>query len=176
MSILFKLLLWIIIKDIIFFCSENFTCMLILKKLIVMDYSCKDIYQSLLLHKYHQIFQLPRVTKKLSLESQGCLPLVPSPSAEVSRRVGLLIGCLSLSSDFPTTQLGLPAQCRWNWIITYQLWNHFLQTLGQTSQEPTEHRLGGQHLLMEKGQRHTVGERVPEVGVTVEVIWENAVP
>ena len=88
--------------------------MLILKKLIVMDYSCKDIHQSLLLHKYPQIFQLPRVTQKLSLESRGCLPLVPGPSAEVSRRVALLIRCLSLSSDFPTTQLGLPAQCWWN--------------------------------------------------------------
>lgn len=150
--------------------------MLILKKLIVMDYSWKDIYQSLLLHKYPQILQLPRVTPKLRLESRGRLPLAPGPSAEVSRRVGLLIRCPSLSSDFPTTQLGLPAQFRWNRIITYQTRNHFLQTLGQTGQESPEHRLGGQHLLMEKGQRHTVGERGPEMGVTVEVIWENTVP
>lgn len=60
--------------------------MLILKKLIVMDNSCKDIYQLLLLHKYPQIFQLPRVTPRLRLESRGRLPLVPGPSAELSRR------------------------------------------------------------------------------------------
>ena len=53
-------------KDIIFFLfKKNFTYMLILKKLIVMDYSCKGIYQSLLLPKYPQIFQPPRVTQKL---------------------------------------------------------------------------------------------------------------
>lgn len=94
--------------------------MLILKKLIVMDYSCKDIHQSLLLHKYPQILQLPRVTPKLRLESQGRLPLAPGLSAELSHRVGLLIRYLSLSSDFPTTQLGLPVQFRWKRTITYQ--------------------------------------------------------